>query len=606
MNTEPDTISISRRRFLRWTATGGLLLAVTPLAYAAIGQSTPAVVNAALGNHDMHAGPAPVRKVFRNDLYAAIPRVPETLTVMPRPAGEEGLPPLVYAAQVEGRTVYNPTLVLRTGQRVQLKMHNALAEPTIVHWHGIDCDWRQAGHPSYQAAPGGTYQYDFTISNRAGTFWYHPHPHGLTAKQAHQGLAGFFIVRDAEEESLARQLGVILGQSDLPLVLHDRRTDTSGDAVYAPTATDKEMGLIGNTILCNGVKGGILDVPRSLVRLRLLNGSNARIFRVGFDMAGKPLPFHLIAVDGGFLPRPHAMQWVFLSPGERAEVVLDLAQVEPGTAITLVNRPFDSMHAEGGHGADASGSHGSPAGASIPAGNAGAHGAAEGAHGASANTPSHGSDQSTSSHGGSAHDASADTSPHGGGAHGSPPASGPAEGDAFSIVQLLVTSPAKGAPGVLPQSLPSRPEPRVKSSTPVRRFTLALTQHGTTRHWTMNGLTFDMKATPVVVEKRMPEIWEIINDAKSMPHPMHLHGYLFAVLGRSNSPAQVTEGGVDAQGRIPTDLGPKDTILVWPGETVRIHVDFGQGYPTEAQTFLFHCHNLEHEDAGMMLNVLVK
>ena len=89
-----------------------------------------------------------------------------------------------------------------------------------------------------------------------------------------------------------------------------------------------------------------------------------------------------------------------------------------------------------------------------------------------------------------------------------------------------------------------------------------------------------------------------------MPHPMHLHGFRFRVLERRNSPDQVIETAVDEQGRIATDLGWKDTVLVWPGETVSIAIEFSHDFDGE-QLYLFHCHILEHEDAGMMLNLKI-
>ena len=123
--------------------------------------------------------------------------------------------------------------------------------------------------------------------------------------------------------------------------------------------------------------------------------------------------------------------------------------------------------------------------------------------------------------------------------------------------------------------------------------------------WTINDHTFDMNSLPIVVKKRGPEIWRISNAKASMPHPMHLHGYFYRVLERSGSPTQVKNRAVDAHGRLTTDLGYKDTVLVWPGETVTVSIDFSSPqYPGE-QLFLFHCHNLEHEDQGMMLNVKI-
>jgi blue copper oxidase len=85
---------------------------------------------------------------------------------------------------------------------------------------------------------------------------------------------------------------------------------------------------------------------------------------------------------------------------------------------------------------------------------------------------------------------------------------------------------------------------------------------------------------------------------------MHLHGFQFQVLERRGSPEQIVRLAVDAAGRTPQDLGWLDTVLVWPGETVRIAIDFAHDFPGD-QTYMFHCHNLEHEDQGMMMNVRV-
>jgi FtsP/CotA-like multicopper oxidase with cupredoxin domain len=133
---------------------------------------------------------------------------------------------------------------------------------------------------------------------------------------------------------------------------------------------------------------------------------------------------------------------------------------------------------------------------------------------------------------------------------------------------------------------------------------LALDRHH--GHWTIAGLTFDMDAAPVVVERRAQEAWEFAGAKDGMPHPMHLHGYFFRVSSRRGSPQQVGDRAVDAAGRLATDLGLKDTVLVWPGERVTIVTDFGFPPYAGEQTFLLHCHNLEHEDQGMMLNVRVK
>ena len=90
---------------------------------------------------------------------------------------------------------------------------------------------------------------------------------------------------------------------------------------------------------------------------------------------------------------------------------------------------------------------------------------------------------------------------------------------------------------------------------------------------------------------------------KKHAHPAQLHGFQFRMLERVGTPEQVASMRVDEKSRTATDLGWKDTVLVWPGETVKVHMDFSHGFEGE-QLYMFHCHILEHE-AGMMLNVKV-
>jgi suppressor of ftsI/bilirubin oxidase len=126
--------------------------------------------------------------------------------------------------------------------------------------------------------------------------------------------------------------------------------------------------------------------------------------------------------------------------------------------------------------------------------------------------------------------------------------------------------------------------------------------------WRINDRVFAMGEAPIEVKRGTVETWLIRNYFNSMPHAMHLHGFPFEVLERQTSPDQVAALKIDDRGRIATDLGRKDTVLVWPGETVRVAVDFT--LPSAAayagdQIYMFHCHNLEHEDGGMMLGVRV-
>jgi suppressor of ftsI/bilirubin oxidase len=146
--------------------------------------------------------------------------------------------------------------------------------------------------------------------------------------------------------------------------------------------------------------------------------------------------------------------------------------------------------------------------------------------------------------------------------------------------------------------------------------------HAETRHftlsflhmlWLINGQSYEMDRVPVTVTRGSKEVWEITNPSRtmgrgmgsmgmmSMPHPMHIHGFQFQVLQRVNSPSEVRRLSINNNGLLPTDMGFKDTVLVWPGETVRITVDFSHNFPGR-QLYLLHCHILEHEDNGMMMN----
>lgn len=115
-----------------------------------------------------------------------------------------------------------PIFRVKQGQQVQVRLKNELPDPTIIHWHGLRVPEEMDGHPRDAIAPGASYEYDFQVINRAGTYWFHPHPHQLTGPQVYYGLAGLFIVSDEEEAAL----GLPSGEYDLPLVIQDRTFDS--------------------------------------------------------------------------------------------------------------------------------------------------------------------------------------------------------------------------------------------------------------------------------------------------------------------------------------------------------------------------------------------
>lgn len=480
---------------------------------------------------------------------------------------------LLYRTEWDGRILLNPTLVAEKGTGFSTELVNDLMkEETTIHWHGLYVDWRADGHPSRQVAAGATYRYEFPVLNVGGTYWYHPHAHEDTARQTYLGLAGFFLVRDEEDRRLDEALGLELGETDIPLVIQDKTFTEDGSLVYDPDGMARSMGVTGDTVLINLTLTPVLETENRFYRFRLLNASNARIFRLALARKndGEPLVYHVVATDGSLLSRAHAVEELFLAPGERVDVLLDLTGFKPGEEVTLKSLAFDPMHREHemGRGMDHDAHHDS------------VH---EG-HGRRGNGES--AEMGSMDH--------ADTSRLG-------------DGQEFYVLRLVVKERAdrgvsRPAPRV-PETVSEVPEPYL-GGVSTRRVTLSVETEGDETRWLIDGRTYNPNEYPIVTRRGEIEVWEIRNEERSMPHPMHLHAFRFRVLSRTGSPEQVWRLAVDGQGRTATDLGWKDTVLVWPGETVRIAIDFSHGFEGE-QLYLFHCHILEHEDSGMMVNVKV-
>jgi blue copper oxidase len=467
---------------------------------------------------------------------------------------------LGYIAQSGARAFRNPTLVLRPGQRVRVELDNASDEATIVHWHGLAVDTRNDGAGTTLAAPGERYAYDFKLANRGGLYWYHPHPHGLTAGQAYRGLFGLIEVTDPDEARLRAALDLVPGTSEIPLVLQDRRSGVG----YAASDTDRMHGFLGDTVFVNGTACPYLDVGTRIYRFRVLNASNARTYRLGWRTAsGNPMAFTLIGNDGGLLAAPRVCDEAFLATAERLDLLLDLTALDVGETVFLETRAFDPMHMEAAGGASAvdhaAMGHAMPEADHAAIGQAAAPVA----------------------------DPRAEHAMHGGAFP---------EGAPRALLQLRVR--AKTAyRATLPTRLSSLSAIDVTQASE-RPLRLGFAKG----RWRINDRVFAMGETPIEVKRNTVEVWLVRNYFNSMPHAMHLHGFAFEVLERQTSPEPIAALKIDERGRLATDLGRKDTVLVWPGESVRIAIDFACPFPGD-QTYMFHCHNLEHEDGGMMLGV---
>ncbi len=469
--------------------------------------------------------------------------------ILPGPKTPIPSPFFLYQTEHAGKAYQNPILRIESGSRFTASLDNAMPEPTIIHWHGLHTPAAMDGHPASTIAPGGRYEYDFTVRNRGGTYWYHTHAHGLTAKQAYNGLASFFLVDDDDQRRLAKALDLRLGVTDLPLVIQDKQFDAQGKLLYQPNAQESMMGWLGDVVLANLTPNAVQTVSPRTYRLRLLNGSNARIYRLAFVTGRKQLDFTVIGTDGGLIERPESVTEAFLAPGERLDVLFDAGQAQIGTDTFLKSLAFDPMENEG------------PA---MP----GMAGMAGMEHGAGHAAPGVASSRLLL-------------------------------GVEFNVLKLSVTA-GERIVAKLPATLSKVSAIPLQGATQ-RKIELSLKN----MRFLINGRTFVMDEIAFDVKRGAVEVWSISNPILGMPHPMHIHGFSFQVLERLNSPAQVSSSARFGKGRTAGDLGWKDTVLVWPGETVRIAIDFTHDFPGD-QTYLLHCHNLEHEDAGMMINFRVK
>ncbi len=458
-----------------------------------------------------------------------------------------------YVADVGGRQIAQPVLLARRGERFDAVIENRLPQPTTVHFHGLTLSEAQDGAGFDAIAPGATKALSFEVKNRSGLYWFHPHAHGFTAEQVYSGLVGLLVVVDAEDAALDAALA--LGRDNrLALAVSDVRAAAGAIRPYAPSAEDCLHGWFGNRALVNAA----LDVRRTVapgwVRLQLLNACNARGLLLAFRDADANVPFHLLGTDGGLLAAPVGVDRLFVYPAERVDLAIDVSGRRELAAVSLA---FDPRHqAKGGRLA-----HAHPARARY------APLAAEAVCGDRAS--------------------SADALP---------------DGAELGLFTLQVAGSQSTPLPPLPAQLSTLPEP---PQAEVRRLRLDFDEHA---GFLIDNTPYRVDEIAFSVERGAREVWEVRNSPISMPHPMHLHGFGFRVLRRRGTFGPARALAREGSGRLPTDLGVKDTVVVWPNETLWLAVDFA--LPDEAafrgrQRYMFHCHNLEHEDGMMMRNFAV-
>ncbi|MDQ7002370.1 MAG: multicopper oxidase domain-containing protein [Ghiorsea sp.] len=381
-----------------------------------------------------------------------------------------------------------PTLRMTQNDLVDLNVTNQIGQTTTLHWHGMRPPSNMDGSPHQEILNGATWNAAYTVNQRASTNWYHPHPHGTTAPQVYAGLAGMIIVDDAETQALS--LPKTYGSDDFPVIVQDRDMNADGTFTYSATKMEITQGKKGNTMLVNGVIEPLLDVPAKEVRFRLLNGSNSRIYTFQF---GGGITFKQIATEQGLLAAPVSLTSIIMSPGERAEIVVDFTALQ-GQGILF-------------------------------------------------------------------QDVASGTS-------------------LFKANVVANTLPVTTTPATLSTTLPT-PLTRAQAVR-TRPFILSMGQGNVY----INKKQMNINVIDEAMALNNIEILDIQNTS-NMDHNFHIHGVFFQLLTRNGAAPRAYETGL------------KDTVYLPANSRVEAIVQYSQATVVGAP-YMYHCHILEHEDAGMM------
>ncbi|MDO8272258.1 MAG: multicopper oxidase domain-containing protein [Gammaproteobacteria bacterium] len=421
-----------------------------------------------------------------------------------------------------------PIIRASRGQKIRVHFTNALPESTTVHWHGLHMVQKMDGHPMYAIAPGATFVYEFVVDNRAGTYWFHPHPHERTGYQVYHGLSGLFLVNDPEE-ALAQ---LPQGDKDVALIIQDRTFDSGNQLVYLGARRQERMqGFSGQQVLINGQLSYTRDTQPTAYRLRIFNASNSSSYLLKWAHGQT---FRVIATDGGLLEEALERQTLSIAPAERLEVWVDFSGFTAGQELQLLAETY---------------------------------------------TPA--LDNITSSQSGASL------------VQGARPIARFRLGGSTTSISTPPTRLSAYPPLLLSEA--------INQQSP-RRVQLSMMQGNAM----LNGRIFgamDEVADDEKVRAQTVEVWEFANDSPVgmlMAHPMHIHNVQFRVLSRSVSSVQSAQLQTLRSGII--DEGLKDVVQVLPGERVQVLMRF----EPHTGIYLTHCHILEHEDLGMMRNLLVQ
>lgn len=467
-------------------------------------------------------------------------------------------------------SLLGPAVKLSKGQSVTVDIHNQLAEETTLHWHGLEIPGEVDGGPQGIIPAGAKRSVTFTPDQRAATCWFHPHQHGKTGRQVAMGLAGLVLIEDEEIRKLLlpKQWGI----DDVPVIIQDKQFSADGQVNYQLDIMTAAVGWFGDTLLTNGAIYPQHAAPRGWLRLRLLNGCNARSLNIA---ASDNRPLYVIASDGGLLAEPVKVTELPMLMGERFEVLVDVSDGKAFDLVTLpvgqmgmAIAPFDKPH---------------PVMRVQPL-----------LITASGTLP----DTLTSM-----------------------PALPSLEGLTVRKLQLSM-DPMLDMMGMQmlmkkygAQAMAGMDHGKMMGHMNNDNMGHGNMKHGNMNHGEMgnmqhgdmgnmkhgtfdfhnanriNGQAFDMNKPMFAAAKGQHERWVISGQGDMMLHPFHIHGTQFRILSEN--------GKAPAAHR----AGWKDTVRV-EGGVSEVLVKFDHDAPKE-HAYMAHCHLLEHEDTGMMLGFTV-
>jgi o-aminophenol oxidase len=459
----------------------------------------------------------------------------------------------------------------------------ALAGHTVVHLHGGLVPAAYDGWAENLFAPGQDAVFHYPMGQRAALLWYHDHVMGVTRFGVYAGLAGLWIIRDRRE----RELGLPEGPPfEVPLLIQDRNFGLDGSGRLTGQLvhkTDPEvMEAFPPFTVVNGKVWPLLEVQPASYRFRVLNGSNARTYRLVLLRDGEPALGRVtqIGTDHGLLRTPARVpgDGLVLASAERADLLVDFTGLAPGSELTLLNTaaaPFDGTPFPA-----ANARHAADPGRMLPYPHVMGFRVVEGP-------------------------VTRQTIPGELATDYRPPAPG-ALADAPRRTIALVERELDGQPNMLTM------RELVIAGDDHTGPVITVTDGAQTTRYRAAAAHFEDATTFFPVLGRS-EVWQLINLTNDT-HPIHLHLDPFQILSRRPIRYHIPDHGIGDRAltatvtldRDPDDelghaiddneRGLKDTVRVNPRELTEIAVRF----TTYAGRYMYHCHILEHEDRDMM------